>query len=197
MTATDERQDLDVGALLADLDGLAVQLAAVELERDQLRELANTRAAELAALRADHERLISDVIAGAESLPDDLTRAALLDASASADAASGARLDWWADGYTSGFEAGRQVGYGQAVTDWKVTTGTLTADEWKDIANRPFYTELDQWRYRPGGRVSWITRPQEGERCPHEAAGVPCPDDCRGWTEYDEEASYTGGREAG
>ena len=43
-------------------------------------------------------------------------------------------------------------GYGQAVTDWKVTAGTRSGG--------PAFAELDRRRYPPDGRLSWI-QPQD------------------------------------
>ena len=112
----------------------------------------------------------------------DQLRAALLGASAAADLASAARLDWWADGYRAGFESGRSVGYGQAVTDWKVTA---TNTGW----NRTTHAALDRRRYPLdgdprnyplGGRLTWL---------------IPRPSDLGGL--YDDWASYDGGREGG
>ena len=73
--------------------------------------------------------------------------------------------------YHRGREDGYRAGYAQAVTDWKVTAGLLSGG--------PPFAELDRRRYPPGGRLSWI-RLRPGERCAHEAASVPCPDDCKG-----------------
>ena len=100
-------------------------------------------------------------------------RAAFLERSDERDQWLRRTLSGWADGYRAGFESGRTVGYGQAVTDWKVTVGTLVLDG-------PAYAEMDRRRYPPDGRLSWIIlRP--GDRCVHEAAGLlRCPDDCPG-----------------
>lgn len=111
--------------------------------------------------RAEHER--------------DQLRAALLDASVAADRASAARLGYWTDGYRAGFEAGRQVGYGQAVHEWKITARNVG---WYDVSQHgPAWAELDRRRYPPGGRLSWI---------------IPRPTDLG--TLYDDWASYDGGR---
>lgn len=77
------------------------------------------------------------------------------------------------EGYHVGHEVGYEAGYGQAVTDWKVTAAGMTG------LGGPTFAELDRRRYPPGGRLSWI-RLRPGERCVHEAASMPCPDDCKG-----------------
>jgi hypothetical protein len=80
----------------------------------------------------------------------------------------------WRDGHLAGREDGYRDGYAQAVTDWKVTMGV--------VGGGPSYAELDRHRHPPGGRVSWIiVRADKGERCAHEVARVPCPDDCQEW----------------
>ena len=85
----------------------------------------------------------------------DQLRAALLDASGAADAALRQRAAWFTDGYVTGFESGRQVGYGEAVTDERVT---LSDRGW----NRPAYADLDRLRYPPDGRLSWL-QPRLGD----------------------------------
>lgn len=117
----------------------------------------------------------------------DQLRAALLDASDAADLASAARLDYWADGYWRGVEAGAEVGHGRAAyvearcaeahdTGWR----TLT-----DLGGA--YAELDRDRYpahdgRPAGRAGWLTGNLGGTWA--------------AWTEYDKQASYDGGQES-
>jgi hypothetical protein len=59
-------------------------------------------------------------------------------------------LGAWRDGYRAGFAAGAEVGYGRAVTDWKVTAGGMTR-----LGGRTF-AELYRRRYPPGGRASWL-----------------------------------------
>lgn len=77
------------------------------------------------------------------------------------------------EGYHVGREGGYQDGYGQAVTDWLVTAGGMT-----NLAG-PTFAEMDRRRYPPDGRLSWI-RLRPGERCVHQVARVPCPDNCKG-----------------
>lgn len=57
-------------------------------------------------------RLIEDLRAEVREL-----RAALLRESDRRDRELAARLEWFRDGYGRGFEAGREVGYGQAHTE--------------------------------------------------------------------------------
>ena len=76
------------------------------------------------------------------------------------------------EGYHVGHEAGYEAGYGQAATDWLVTAGGMT-----NLGGQTF-AELDRRRYPPGGRLSWI-RLRPGERCVHQVARVPCPDNCK------------------
>jgi hypothetical protein len=117
MTATDERADLDAGALLA-------QLARVEHERDQWR-------------------------------------AAYLAASASADLASAARLDYWANGYRAGYAAGVEVGNGRAAY---VEARCIESHDvgWHSPAlDGTPGAALDARRYpshdgRPAGRAGWL-----------------------------------------
>ena len=59
-----------------------------------------------------------------------------------------AALDYWADGYRAGYEAGAEVGYARAAEDWKVVHGMSVGG--------PTHAELDRRRYPPNGRQSWI-----------------------------------------
>ena len=113
MMALDDRPALDD----ADVSALLDELAALYVERDQLR-------------------------------------AALRDRSDERDQQLRLRLAWWAEGYGRGFEAGAEVGAGQAIRAWKITAADTG---WSDVAKHgQTYAEMDRRRYPPNGRLSWI-----------------------------------------
>ena len=121
----------------------------------------------------EHDALVVQLRAEVDQLraERDQLRALLLDRSAERDQWVRRTLSDWAAGYQAGFESGAEVGYGQAVIDWKVTAAGMTK------LGGPTFAELDRRRYPPGGRLSWIIlRP--GEACVHEAAGLGC--ECEG-----------------
>ena len=90
--------------------------------------------------------------ADVSALLDEL--AALRDRSDERDQQLRLRLAWWAEGYGRGFEAGAEVGAGQAIRAWKITA---TDTGWSDVAKHgQTYAEMDRRRYPPNGRLSWI-----------------------------------------
>jgi hypothetical protein len=64
------------------------------------------------------------------------------------DRRRGELLDWWADGYRIGFEAGQEIAARRTAREWHVTAAGLPM-----AAIGPSWAELERRRWGPGGRA--------------------------------------------